>query len=68
MAFGVATNNIFSLLDEENEDPQDLANKVSAHSEKPKGKEESAKPKEVARTAGVGSVLVSHLYSCLLIR
>jgi hypothetical protein len=53
MAFGVATNNIFSLLDEENEDPQALANKASKTPEKPTAKDEpAAKPKTVPKTAG----------------
>ena len=49
--YGVATNNVFSLLDEENEDPQALANIASKDQPKPK-KEAEVKPKEVAKPAG----------------
>lgn len=63
MAFGVATNNIFSLLDEENEDPQALANRASQEPEKSKAKEEAAKPKEVPRTAG-RSCVMAPIHTC----
>ena len=54
MAYGVATNNIFDLLDEENEDPQALASKATDNAEKPKAKKEAApKAKEVPKTAGL---------------
>jgi hypothetical protein len=54
MSFGVATNNIFDLLDEENEDPQSLANKAAGDAEKPKAnKDATPKAKEVPKTAGV---------------
>lgn len=54
MAYGVATNNIFDLLDEENEDPQALASKAAVDAEQPKAVKEAApKAKEVPKTAGV---------------
>ena len=53
MAYGVATNNIFALLDEENEDPQALASKTVDDDEKSKAKKEpTPKAKEVPKTAG----------------
>lgn len=60
--YGVATNNVFSLLDEENEDPQALANKAIKEAEQPKPKKEAeVKPKEVAKPAGGQSVLLPAL-------
>ena len=47
MAYGVATNNIFDLLDEENEDPQALASK-------PAGDDENVKSQEGAHPQGEG--------------
>ena len=53
MAYGVATNNIFALLDEENEDPQALASKPVEHDETSQAKKEpTPKAKEVPKTAG----------------
>ena len=53
MAYGVATNNIFALLDEENEDPQALASKTVEHDETSQAKKEpTPKAKEVPKTAG----------------
>ena len=53
MAYGVATNNIFDLLDEENEDPQALASKTVEHDETSQAKKEpTPKAKEVPKTAG----------------
>ena len=54
MAYGVATNNIFALLDEENEDPQALASKTVDEDETSKAKKEpTPKAKEVPKTAGM---------------
>lgn len=51
--YGVATNNVFALLDEENEDPQALASKAAADGEKSSAKKEAApKAQEVPKTAG----------------
>ncbi len=52
MAFGVTTDNIFSLLDEENEDPQALASKAIAAQEPKAKKEAAAKPKDAGKPAG----------------
>lgn len=52
MAFGVTTDNIFSLLDEENEDPQALATKAIAAQEPKAKKDAAAKPKDAAKPAG----------------
>lgn len=46
------TDNIFSLLDEENEDPQALASKAMAAQEPKAKKEAAAKPKDTAKPAG----------------
>ncbi len=52
MAFGVTTDNIFSLLDEENEDPQALASKATAAQEPKAKKDATAKPKDAAKPTG----------------
>lgn len=49
----MAISNAFSLLDEENEDPQDLASKAIKAAEQPKPKKEAdAQAKEVAKPMG----------------
>ena len=49
----MAISNAFSLLDEENEDPQALASKAIKAAEQPKPKKEAdAKAKEVAKPMG----------------
>ena len=65
MAYGVATNNIFALLDEENEDPQALASKtVEDDGTSVAKKEPTPKAKEVPKTAGALRLLtVPHLWA-----
>lgn len=48
----MTTDNIFSLLDEENEDPQALASKAVAAQEPKAKKDAAAKPKDAAKPAG----------------
>lgn len=62
MSFGVATNNIFDLLDEENEDPQSLANKAAGDAEKPNAKKDATpKAKEVPKIAGMPACVLQLL-------